>query len=206
MRFLFYAFVFLLLCCASPARAADAGTEDALERIRSLTEAVDTLRCVFTQTTTIPLFVESVASEGILLFRKPASLVWEYTVPVPQGLVISGEEGFRWEEDRSRRVPFTTATDPVAGLVAAQMLAWIRFDRDWIESRYTVRREEGDGLAFILTPKQADMRSVLESLVIRFADDGIARTIVLKEANGGSTEIRLRDVVVNGPVHDREFR
>ena len=205
MRFVFCLLVFLL-CCVSPARAADAGTEDALERIRVRTEAVATLRCAFTQTTAIPLFAEPVVSEGRLLFKKPASLVWEYTAPTAQGLAFSGEKGFRWEEDRNRRTPFTTATDPVAGLVAAQMLAWVRFDRAWIESRYAIRSEDGDGLSFILTPKGDDMRAVLASLSIRFAEDGIARSILLREAGGGSTEIRLRDVVVNGPLDDREFR
>jgi outer membrane lipoprotein carrier protein len=207
MRFRPYIIPLLLLCgAASVCVAADRDTEDALERLKSLTASVDTLRCDFTQTTNIPLFANPVESRGKLLFKKPDSLVWEYTSPTAQGLVFSGGKGFRWEEEKNRRVPFTTAEDPVASLVAAQMLAWIRFDRSWMEARYAVHSGGKDGLSFLLIPKNADLRSILASLSIRFADDGVARTILLKEASGGSTTIQLHNVAVNGPSDAGEFR
>jgi outer membrane lipoprotein-sorting protein len=196
----------LLFCCALPAGASGQDTENALARLRSLTESIASLRCDFTQTTNIPLFAGSVVSTGRLLFQKPDSLVWEYAAPVPQGLVFSGGRGFRWEESKNSRSAFTTATDPVAGLIAAQMLAWIRFDRDWIESQYTIQIEEQSDLTLILTPKTADASAVLTSLAIRFADDGIARTVILKEAAGGSTVIRLHNVAINDPVGAEEFQ
>lgn len=207
MRFWAHIFVLLLLCCAMPVQAAGReNAETALARIRALTESIDSLRCGFTQTTTIPLFAEPVVSTGRLLFKKPDFLAWEYATPIPQGLVLSGGKGFRWEDDRSNRTAFTTDEDPVAGLIAAQMLAWIRFDRQWIESHYRIHSEEGDALSLILTPKAAEMRAVLTSLAISFADDGVARTVTLKEAAGGSTVIRLHDVVRNGPMGAEEFR
>jgi outer membrane lipoprotein carrier protein len=206
MRLLPHIIVSLLFCCAIPSGASGQDTENALARLRSLTESIDSLRCGFTQTTDIPLFTGSVVSTGRLLFKKPDSLLWEYAAPVPQGLVFSGGRGFRWEESKNNRSAFTTATDPVAGLVAAQMLAWIRFDRDWIESHYTIRLEEQSGLTLLLTPKNAGTRAVLTSLTIGFADDGIARSIVLREAAGGSTLIRLHDVAINGPVEAEEFQ
>ena len=196
----------LLLCCAVPAGASGRDTEKALARLRSLTESVDSLRCYFTQTTDIPLFAGSVVSTGRLLFAKPDSLVWEYAAPVPQGLVFSGGRGFRWEENKNNRTTFTSATDPVAGLIAAQMLAWLRFDRDWIEARYTISLEEQGDLTLLLTPKKTGPDAVLTSLALRFADDGIARTVILREAAGGSTVIRLRNVAINEPVGAEEFQ
>jgi outer membrane lipoprotein carrier protein len=206
MRLLPHIPILLLLCCAIPAGASGQDAEKALARLRSLTESIDSLRCGFIQTTDIPLFAGSVVSTGRLLFKKPDFLLWEYASPVPQGLVFSGGRGFRWEENRNNRAEFTTATDPIAGLIAAQMLAWIRFDRDWIESRYTIRLEEQNGLTLILTPKSADARAVLASLAISFADDGIARSIVLREAAGGSTVIRLHNVAINDLVGAEELQ
>lgn len=200
----------LLLCLSvMPCHGASA-TEQALCRLQDLTASVHSIRSAFTQTTNVPLFVHPVVSEGIFLFKKPDSLVWEYTAPIAQGLAFSGREGFRWEGGREKRAPFKTADDPVAGLVAAQMLAWIRFDRAWIESQYTVRKGEGasgeDGLALTLEPKRLEIRSILTALELRFGEDGIARSIILREAAGGTTEIIFHDVAVNAPVDDGEFR
>jgi outer membrane lipoprotein carrier protein len=208
MRVLLHTFFCLLFifCFAGACKATGADTWKALERLRSLTASVNSLRCEFTQTTAIPLFDDPVVSEGKLVFRKPDSLIWEYTAPVAQGLVFSGGRGFRWEEDKSRPIPFSIAEDPVAGLIATQMLAWIRFDQGWIEAHYAVRIEEEEPMTLVLIPKSADALSVLSSISIRFADDGIARTILLAETAGGSTTIQLREVTVNGPVADREFQ
>ncbi|MDR1686260.1 MAG: outer membrane lipoprotein carrier protein LolA [Desulfovibrio sp.] len=200
------ALFFSLLRPAPPGFAADGDTDAALRRIRTLTSSINTLRCSFTQTTAVPMFTEPVVSEGRLFFKKPDSLLWEYTAPYPQGLVFSGGKGFRWEDDKNRRKPFTTSGDPVAGLIASQMSAWIRFDRDLIESRYVIRADDREALTFELTPKSAELRSVLVSLRITFADNGAARSVLLRERAGGSTLVRLHDMVVNGLLEDREFR
>ena len=208
----------LLFQLAAAPCAAASGTEKALNRLRDLTASVQSIRCAFTQTTTIPLFAEPVVSEGRFLFKKPDSLVWEYTAPLAQGLAFSGGEGFRWEGGKENRIPFKTADDPVAGLIAAQMLAWIRFDRAWIETHYTVTAadtvtEDGapapalnPALSLTLEPKRPEVRSILTSLDLRFGADGIARSILLRETAGGTTAITFHGVAVNVPVDDGEFR
>lgn len=200
----------LLLCLSAMPCPGSSATEQALGRLQELTASVHSIRSVFTQMTNVPLFVDPVVSEGIFLFKKPDSLVWEYTAPIVQGLAFSGGAGFRWEGERKNRAPFKTADDPVAGLVATQMLAWIRFDRVWIESQYAVTMADaasgGDVLALTLQPKRPEIRSILTALELRFGEDGIARSIILREATGGTTEIIFHDVAVNAPVDDGEFR
>ena len=203
----FVTFLLLLFLCPCVSLAGLAPKEDAaLDKLEELTGAVNTLACTFTQTTDIPLFTEPLISEGLLRFQKPDTLVWEYTSPMKEGFVLKRDKGFRWEDDRSRRVAFTTASDPLAGLIARQMLAWISFDRDWIQSEYAVRVENPSPLSLRLEPKRRDVRNVLSSLTITFAADGVARTILLKEAQGGATTILLHDVVLNHPLDERELR
>lgn len=206
MARIWYAF---FLCCLwlSPTLAAttpDAHT--ALETLQQTTANIRTLRCAFTQSTDIPLFSEPVESHGRLLYAAPGSLVWEYTAPMQQGFVLDGDSGFRWEGDRNHRIAFSTAKDPIAGLIATQMLAWVRFDQAWIEANYTVTVTRVSPVALILTPKRPEVASVLSSLHIAFTEDGVAREILLQEATGGKTRIDLRDIVLNGPLEAEEFR
>ena len=139
-------------------------------------------------------------------FKKPGNLLWEYTKPLRQGFALTGEQGFRWEEDRKNRVSFTTAKDPLAGLVARQMLAWILFDRKWIEEEYTVRVDSDFPLSLTLVPRRPDVRAVLAALNITFSAGGVADTVVLREAGGGVTTIRFQNVTLNGPMDMRVFQ
>lgn len=197
------------LCCVwlSPALASEAsGINAALETLKQETANIRTLRCAFTQSTDIPLFSEPIESRGRLLYAAPGSLVWEYTSPMQQGFVLDGDSGFRWEGYRSRRIAFSTAKDPIAGLIATQMLAWVRFDRSWIEANYAITVTRLSPVALTLTPKRTEVASVLSALHIAFAEDGVAREIRLQEAAGGKTRIALHDIVLNGPLEDGEFR
>lgn len=197
------------LCCLwlSPALASNAPeTHAALETLQQTTANIRTLRCAFTQSTDIPLFSKPLESQGRLLYAAPGSLVWEYTAPMRQGFVLDGDSGFRWEGDRNNRVAFSTAQDPIAGLIATQVIAWVRFDRAWIEANYTIAVTCDSPVALILTPKRPEVASVLSALHLAFTGDGVAREILLQEASGGTTRITLRDIVLNGPLEAEEFR
>ncbi len=180
--------------------------EQAMERLRERTSAISTLSCSFTQETDIPLFTAPVVSQGTLRFKKPDMIAWEYTAPAAEGFVLTGDKGYRWQESRAKRIPFTTASDPLAGLVGRQVLSWICFDQQWINSEYGIAVDSLEPLAFTLTPKRKDVRAVVECLKITFASDGVAESVVLREKSGGTTTIRFHNVVLNAPFERREFQ
>ncbi|MDR1489357.1 MAG: outer membrane lipoprotein carrier protein LolA [Desulfovibrio sp.] len=204
MRLLLF-FVFLLLF-AGPCRAGEAGDLDkALARLKNMTENIRTLSCSFRQSTDIPLFSEPAVSEGSLRFRKPDAVAWEYSSPMREGFVLNGGRGFRWEDDKSRRKPFVTGEDPMAGLIAGQLLAWMDFDRARIESRYDIFLENESPITLTLLPRGPDLRSVLGSLQISFDGQGAARRVILNESGGGRTTLDFSAVILNRPVPDAEF-
>ncbi|MDR3175975.1 MAG: outer membrane lipoprotein carrier protein LolA [Desulfovibrio sp.] len=204
MRLFSLFLVFLLLLSAGRSRAGEA-EDPALARLKNMTENIRTLSCSFRQSTDIPLFSEPAVSEGRLRFRKPDALAWEYSSPMREGLVLKGGSGFRWEDDKSRRKPFVTGEDPLAGLIAGQMLAWVDFDRARIESRYDIVLESESPLVLTLLPRGQDLRSVLSSLQISFDGQGAARRVILNESRGGRTTLDFSGVILNGPVPDAEF-
>lgn len=190
----------------SQAAVSGEAERTALETLRTLTAKLETVACDFTQETDIPLFAAPVRSEGVLRFKKPDRLIWEYRSPLREGFVLNGSTGYRWEDDKSKRAVFSAAKDPLAGLIARQMLAWIRFDQEWIRSEYAIRVESSAPLVLTLTPAHAEVRSVLQSLRIAFADSGVAESVTLTETGGGVTTIRFRNVAVNAPLDEREFQ
>ncbi|MDR2124243.1 MAG: outer membrane lipoprotein carrier protein LolA [Desulfovibrio sp.] len=174
--------------------------------LKKLTASIETLACDFRQTTDIPLFIRPMVSEGVMRFKKPGNLLWEYTKPLRQGFALTDGKGFRWEEDRENRVPFTTTKDPLAGFIARQIPAWIIFDRKWIEEEYAVSVDSDSPLSLTLEPKRRDVRAVLTALNITFSPDGVADTVIIREARGGTTTIRFWNVTLNGPMDMRIFK
>ncbi|MDR2800664.1 MAG: outer membrane lipoprotein carrier protein LolA [Desulfovibrio sp.] len=199
-------FLVFLLLPAALCRAGEAEDLDrALVRLKSMTENIRTLSCSFRQSTDIPIFSEPEVSEGALRFRKPDALAWEYFSPMREGFVLNGRKGFRWEDDKSRRKPFVTGEDPLAGLVAGQLLVWMDFDRARIESRYEIVLESESPLTLTLLPRGPELRSVLGSLQISFDGRGAARRVVLNESRGGRTTLDFNEVILNRPIFDAEF-
>jgi outer membrane lipoprotein-sorting protein len=179
--------------------------EAVLARLHSLTSSIVTLRCVFTQRTEIPLFAGPVMSKGRMLFRAPGGLAWEISEPMREGFVINGEYAYRWEENKSRRHAFRTSEEPLAALIGKQIHAWIAFDRKWIESRYSITVEELEPIRFSLTPKNSEWTAVVTSIGITFEQSGMAKSVELRQADGGRTLIEFDNIRVNIPLDDREF-
>lgn len=191
---------------ASPALAASTeNPEKALLFLQRQAASLASLSCEFIQESTIPLFAQPVTSTGILRFKRPDKLVWQYTKPVQAGFALNGSKGFRWEGSRENRMEFTTANDPVASFVGTQLLSWIRFDLESIRARYAIEVQSNAPLTLLLTPTREEVRSVLRALQISFDDQGIAQTVTLFEAQGGTTSIRFLRVQANAPLSDEAF-
>jgi outer membrane lipoprotein-sorting protein len=123
-----------------------------------------------------------------------------------EGFVLNGPNGFRWEEDKSKRTAFRTDRDPVAALIAGQILIWLAFDPQQIRTEYGLAVQNASPLTLVLTPRREAVRSVLLSLRIAFAENGVAESVELTERSGGSTRIFFRNVVLDDPPDDGEFR
>ena len=195
--------VFLaVFLCLSVAAAQEA---DILSRIRSKAADLTTVRSDFVQETSIPMFAQPLRSKGRFAFRRPDTLLWEYVEPMREGFVLRGDQGFRWDTDRRNRSPFTPGKDPVATIIARQLIAWITFDLPGIEREYAIESLPGPAIRLKMTPLRDDVRGVIESIVITFTEEGPASLVELTERRGGKTTISFSNSVVNAPLDDSIF-
>lgn len=196
----------LLLCAfcvcppAPPARAADA-----LSALREKAAGLESVSSDFTQETDIPMFSQPLISKGRFAFKRPNSLVWEYLSPLEEGFVLRGDTGFRWSDGRKNRTPFSPGSDPLAAIIARQLVAWITFDLREIEREYRIETLPGPKIRLKMTPLREDMRAVIDSIVITFRHDGPASEVLLTERRGGKTTIVFSNTLVNAPLSDRDF-
>lgn len=196
------ALLLLAVVCGLPVQAFAA---DALAGLKERTAAVMTVRSDFAQETAIPMFSHPMRSQGRFLFKRPDFLRWEFTSPMREGFALKGDAGVRWEDDGAARTAFTVKTDPVAGVIARQLMAWITFDLASINREYGIETLGESPLVLRMTPLRDDVRSVIASITITFSADGPASLVEIQETRGGRTTIAFSGTIVNGPVDDGEF-
>ncbi|MCC8194257.1 MAG: outer membrane lipoprotein carrier protein LolA, partial [Deltaproteobacteria bacterium] len=148
-----------------------------------------------------------VRSTGRFVYKRPDSLRWEYLEPMREGFAITGKAGVRWSDDGDgeRRTRFSVGSDPVAEVVARQLMAWITFDVAGIRREYGIETLALDPLILRMTPLRDDVKSVIASITITFSAEGPASVVAIEESAGGKTTISFTGTVVNAPVADGDF-
>jgi outer membrane lipoprotein-sorting protein len=184
---------------------AQASPAGALAALREKAASVRTMRSAFTQETLIPMFARPMRSQGRLLFKRPNYLRWEYSSPMKEGFSLKGGSGVRWEDDGLKRAAFTVENDPLAGIIARQLLDWIAFDLAAISGEYGIELLKETPLVLRMTPLRADALKAVAGIVITFSAEGPASLVEIEEAGGGRTSIAFEDTIINGPLEDREF-
>jgi outer membrane lipoprotein-sorting protein len=197
-------FALLFACPAGVFAAPAQATQTALAELKARTDRLVSLRGEFIQETDIPMFSAPMRSRGRLLFRRPDALRWEYLEPLREGFVLVGATGFRWEKDV--RYAFTPGGDPLAGLIAGQLTAWLTFDRARIERDYRIEALSLEPIRLKMTPLSATAGGVVASITIVFTPEGVASSVRIDESKGGSTTISFIDTLVNQPLDDKEFQ
>lgn len=210
---LLFAFVFfaagLFFASAVSARAA---ADDFLAELERRTTSIMTVRGEFSQETVIPMFAGPVVSTGRYAFKRPGAVRWEYESPMREGIVLDGEAGFRWEDDPAKRTPFTVRSDPLAAVIARQLVTWITFDAATIGAEYAMEPLSAQPLALRMTPRRDDIAAIIAHITITFRADGTASRVEIAEKAGGATAIVFGEPAVNAPagtagfVGDADFR
>ncbi|MDR2726570.1 MAG: outer membrane lipoprotein carrier protein LolA [Deltaproteobacteria bacterium] len=201
--------LFLIACllppfaCAAEPLLADASILDAL---RAKAASVQSIRSDFVQKTHIPMFTNPMQSRGRFMFMRPDALLWEYTEPMAEGFILSGGKGFQWDEGRQSHKPFNPENDPIAAIIARQLVAWITFDTNMIGKEYAIEPTNREPLRLKMTPLRQDIASVIESITITFTPEGPASLVELRERRGGATTIAFTRTMVNVPLDAAAFQ
>jgi outer membrane lipoprotein-sorting protein len=180
--------------------------ENFLADLEQKVAAVTTVRSDFIQETAIPMFAKPMRTYGQFIFKRPNALLWEYVSPLNEGFSLKDGKGYRWEGGRENKIFFTAREDPIAAIIARQLVSWITFDIQDISREYRIERVESEALRLKMTPLHEDMQSVIANITISFNQDGSASLVELAEQGGGKTSITFFETLVNVPVEDEEFK
>ena len=170
-------------------------TED--EMIESIVKAssnITSMKCDIAQTRRIPLMDEPQKSSGTMIYIKPSRFSLDYTEPFAWKLKVDGDNiimGTESAEGEAGRL-FKGISSMILGCMSGEML------KDKRTFRVTVT-DEGDQWKALLIPVRRDMKKMFGQIELGFdPDTRLLKRLLMEDAGGGSTEILISNVRLNG--------
>lgn len=170
-------------------------TED--EMIESIVKAssnITSMKCDIAQTRRIPLMDEPQKSSGTMIYIKPSRFSLDYTEPFAWKLKVDGDNiimGTESAEGEAGRL-FKGISSMILGCMSGEML------KDRRTFRVTVT-DEGDQWKALLIPVRRDMKKMFGQIELGFDPaTRLLRRLLMEDAGGGSTEILISNVRLNG--------
>lgn len=113
-----------LLLVTSSAAAEPPSLNVVVEQLDAASKNVETLAGQFSQRNRVKLFKQELTAKGLVYFRKPRQIRWEYLEPDPSVMILDGNKALL----RSPSAPpqqFDLDKDPTMRAIFDQLLTWL---------------------------------------------------------------------------------
>lgn len=195
----------LLMFLAAPAMAAEpsgtvfdhpATAESFAHDLRDATQTLKgakTLRGKYTQDKQLSGVPKPLHAEGSFVFVKDLGIAWLTTKPFESELVITGSDIIQRENGKVS-MHLSAAEQPAVHIVSEIFEAVFGLDFERLSASFDLySRRLGKGWELGLKPREAN--GALRDIVV--AGDREVRRVLVNDANGDSTDIRLKASVVS---------
>jgi len=170
-------------------------TED--EMIESIVKAssdINSMKCDIAQTRHVPLMNEPQKSSGTMIYIKPSRFCLDYTEPFAWKLKVDGDNVMTGTEsaDGDAGRLFKGISGMILGCMSGDML----MDKRTFRVSVT---DTGSEWTALLIPQRRDMKKMFNRIELGFdPDTRLLKRLTMEEVGGGSTEILISNVRLNG--------
>ena len=208
-RGIFVCFIFFTLTAfpqnSNFVKMTDADKSVFIQNMQAASKTTHSLQCNFTQKKNSSLLDEAVVSNGMMYFKAPDALRWEYTSPqayafvMNQGQsVVKNNKGTTAMDAQSSKM-IKSMTEMILGMINGKGL----MDNKNFSAEYYVNQTQTQ---IKLIPKNARIKMMFSSInVIVDKKTYLAQQIEMKEPGGDVTTITLSNIKRNTVISDEKF-
>jgi outer membrane lipoprotein-sorting protein len=200
--------LWLTLVSGASAVAAPAPWYQDWEGIRKAAATVKTIETSFVQTKTLKILNKPLVSRGVMAYRRPNDLRWEYQSPLQTLLIVR-----RGSAQRLLKHGQEWVTDSSAKLEAMKVvLGEINL---WLEGNFAASKtfkpelrpaSAGQPAHVELVPIDPSLAKIISRIAIVFAErPGTVSAIDIYEGNEGVTHIAFENSRYDGDIPDSRF-
>jgi len=194
----------LLMFVMIAASCLTIGWADNWDQIKNAAGQVDTVSCDFVQEKHMKIFANPLVSKGVLYFKVPGSLRWEYMLPVRSILLMHNGKTKRFIMRKDGFIEDNSANLQSMGFVLKEITMWLngRFDEN---PQFTATLKAGHKI--LLLPKEKSFSMMIQKIELILSDrPGIIKSVIIYESDNSFTKLVFKKTILNDKIDDFMFR
>ena len=179
--------------------------KEILSQIAQAAVNTNSFECPFVQKKNISVLSETVTSEGVMYYKKPDKLRWQYNKPYSYIFVLNSDKVF--VKNESRTDEFNTSSNKLFREISELMVGSVNGAMLVDEKRFASEfRFDAKVVEVKLIPKNKELKQLMSSIVLTFTkSDWMVQSIVMNENGGDNTIITFTEKHVNKTLPDDLF-
>jgi len=180
------------------------GWADSWDQIKNAAGQVNTVKCDFIQEKHMKILANPLVSKGVLYFKVPGSLRWEYTSPIRSVLLTHKGKTKRFIMRKDSFIEDSSANLQAMGFVLKEITMWLngRFDEN---PQFTATLKAGHKI--LLLPKEKSFSMMIQKIELILSDrPGIIKSVIIYESDNSFTKLVFKKSILNGKIDDSLFR
>jgi outer membrane lipoprotein carrier protein len=181
------------------------GKTDMEKKITMASRKLSSLQCKFIQKKTSTLLKEQAVSKGLLFYKSPNSLRWEYTEPNTFVLVFLNGNVFLKDEKGTISNP-NRILKQLGDFIVSTINGNGLIENGSFKIDYYVNEKDKTHVWIKLTPIAKRLKDMYSSIQIKIdTADCLASEIIMEEISGDKTEIIFVDKKINADIPLNRF-
>ena len=180
------------------------GWSEKWSSIKTEATKIKTVSAHFVQSKRLKILKRPLKAEGLIFFKAPDSLRWEYTSPLQSVLLSYQGKTQRFFKHGDRFVPDTSASLQAMQFVLVEIQRWLggRFD----ENPDFKADLKGNG-KIVLTASSKGLSSMINRIELQLSKrPGAIESVTIFEGENSFTRIEFRDAKLNSEINPSIFQ
>ena len=195
----------LAMSAAGQTKSSAARQQQVLEQVDKAARGMTTMQCDFTQTKHMKMLKRDMVSKGVMYFRQPDKLRWQYTSPYDYTFILNGDKVKIKSAKSTKDIDvegnkmFRRITDIILGSITGNGLK--------STTDFNVEIYEGpEGCFARLLPKKKELKQIYKLVNVHFnADLTMVSRVEMEEKTGDTTVIQLTGAKTNTEINEAQF-
>lgn len=202
---MFSLLMFFCMACFGQKAVTAAEQKAMIEKVEAAASGINTLQCDFVQEKVFSLLNDKMIAKGVMHFRKPNLLHWEYTTPYTYTFVLNGTKVLLKSKQKKDVIDVRSSQlfQEIAKIMMNSVTGKCLSDK----SNFAVTMYKSDSeWQAKLVPQKKNMKQMFSAIVLHIdPSQGVVNKVEMKEKTGDTTEIQLKGITKNGKIDDKVF-
>ena len=177
-----------------------------IEKVNKSAMAASSMQCDFSQTKKMKLLSKEMQSKGVMYFKRPNQLRWQYTAPYDYTFILNGDKVQLKSTKSTKNIDvqgnkmFRQISDIILNSVTGGSL---KSSADFTVEVY----QSAEGYFARMYPKKKELKQIYQAIEIYFNPAlTLISSVKMIEKTGDVTTVKLTNTKTNIPLDEKLFK